>query len=152
MPKSLEEWEGSITLYDIYDHALAYRIKLSQTIRNIVQIWFMILKQFKFSLPDTLVICFMKHKKTLYKKRRNWSDATRYAGQGFSSFSLYKSPSTELICSFYEYGSLQNYIISYLLWKHVLLFPQYSSNWCYGSQALKCVKQITWVSTWKPKK
>ena len=37
-----------------------------------------------------------------------------------------------LICSGYKYGSLQNYVISKLLRKHILLFPQYSSNWRYG--------------------
>ena len=56
-----------------------------------------------------------------------------------------------LICSVYENGSLQNYFISKLLMKHVLLFSQYSSNWCYGS-LLKCVNKITWVSIQKSKK
>ena len=37
-----------------------------------------------------------------------------------------------LICSVYEYGPLQNYVISKLLRKHILLFPKYSSNWRYG--------------------
>ena len=54
-----------------------------------------------------------------------------------------------LICSVYEYRSLQSNDISKLLGKHVILFPQYSSNWHYGSQTVICVNQVTGVSAWK---
>ena len=67
----------------------------------------------------------------------NITDVTRYAGQGFSSISLNKSHSIGN-----EYGPFQNYVISVLLRKPVLLFPKYSSNWRYGSQVLKWVNQL----------
>ena len=59
--------------------------------------------------------------------KNNVMNVTRYASQGFSSFSLNKSNSIAYICSVYEYGPLQNYIISKFLRKHVLLFPKHSS-------------------------
>ena len=54
--------------------------------------------------------------------KNNVMNVTRYASQGFSSFSLNKSNSIAYICSVYEYGPLQNYIISKFLRKHVLYF------------------------------
>ena len=115
-----------------------------------VQIWFMILRHFKFSLTDTLIICFMKHKKPLYMTSRARSVQSKITLltslvtpiRGFRHFPWINLIQL-FICSVYEYGPLQNYVISKLLRRHVLLFPKYSSNWCYGSQALKFVDQIT---------
>ena len=93
----------------------------------------MILKHFRFPLPDTLVICFMIDKRTfvhcVYEPslictvKNNVTDVTRYADQGFSSFPWIIIIQL-LICFVYKYDSLQNYVISKLLRKHVLLFPK----------------------------
>ena len=89
----------------------------------IVQTLFIILKHFNLSLPNIqihLSSAFMKHKKSLYMTSRAWSvwskiklymDVTHCAGQGFLSFS-WMNLIQLLICSVYEYRSLQSNNIS----------------------------------------
>lgn len=70
-------------------------------------------KTFVYDRPN--LICTVKN---------NVRDVTGYAGRGISSLNIIHL----LIRSVYEYGLLQNYVISKLLRKHILLFSQYSSN------------------------
>ena len=96
----------------------------------------MILKHLKFSLPDTLVICFKKHKKPWYMTSRAWSVR--------SKITLRTSLVTPV-------GNKSHLIVKLVSFMNMVHF-KISSNRRSGSQVLKCVNQFTWVSTWKLKK
>ena len=98
----------------------------------------MILKHFNFFNPIHLSSALW-NKKTLYMTSQAWSvwpKLTLRMSLVMLIRCFHHFPWINLIhlliCSVYEYGSLLNYVISKLLRKHILLFPQYSSNWRYG--------------------